>query len=114
MADEIIRTYTAGDTSPNLVRTVPAATGISSLTGGTVRLRIDRPGGITLEKTITEVAGPDGHIDNPTATPPGFFFTFLAADLEPGNLQRAEIEYVVGASEATERDIFFNVGEALG
>ena len=114
MADELIKTYTEGDTSPRLTRTVPASTGISNLTGGTVRLRIDRPGGIPLLKTITETSGPDGHIDAPTATPPGFFFTFVAADLEPGGLQRAEIEYTVGALVATERDIFFDVGGALG
>jgi len=114
MAEEVIRTYTEGDTAPGLVRTVPAVTGITDLTGHTVRLRIEKDDGINLTKAITTTAGPQGHIDAPTASPPGFFFTFLATDLVPGSLQRAELEYDDGAGViATERDIFFTVGGQL-
>lgn len=115
MAKEIIKTYTEGDTTPNLVRTLPSATGIPNLTGATARLRIKRPDGVTRVKTITDVLSADGHIDGPTATPPTFFFIFASSDLVAGNLQKAEIEYTTaGGAQATERDIFFDVGKALG
>lgn len=115
MADELIRTYTEGDTAPNLVREVLAETAITDLTGYTVRLRIVRPDGIDIEKEITTAPNADGEIDDPTGDPPAFFFTFLATDLVAGNLQRAEIEYDDGSGAiATERNIFFNVGEAIG
>ena len=115
MAKEVIKTYTEGDTTPNLVRTLPSETGIANLTGATVRLRIRRPDGVIKVKTITDSLGPDGHIDGPAATPPTFFIIWVAGDLIAGNLQKAEIEYTTSAGEeATERDIFFDVGKALG
>jgi hypothetical protein len=115
MANEVIRTYTAGDTLPNLSRKVPTSTGITDMSGGTIRLRIDRPNGVPLTKTITDALGADGHIDAPAASPPTFFIIWLATDLIAGDGQRAEIEYENAAgSIATERDLFFNVGEALG
>lgn len=115
MADELIKTYTEGDTTPNLVRTLPPETGIANLTGATVRLRIRRPDGVTRVKTITDVLGADGHIDGPTATPPTYFIIWATSDLIAGNLQKAEIEFTTaGGAVATERDIFFDVGKALG
>lgn len=115
MANESIRIYTEGDTTPNLVRTVPVSTGFTVLTGATVRLRMKRPDGTTLVKTITEALTAQGQIDAPTATPPGFFFIWLATDLQSGDTQRTEIEYDDGAGAiATEKDIFFDVGDALG
>lgn len=115
MADEIISTYTEGDTLPQLARTMPATTGLPNLTGATVVLRIFRTDATTLTKTITEALTADGQIDTPTATPPGFFFIFVAADLQAGSPQRAEIEYQDGSGGiATERDIFFDVAAQLG
>ena len=74
MADELIKTYTEGDTDPDLRRDVPSETGITDLTGYTVRLRIRRPDGIDLVKPITTVDDPlNGHIDNPATVPPSFF-----------------------------------------
>ena len=73
---------------------IPTNDGSTVLTGFTVRLRIRGADGVNLVKTITEAAVPaQGHIDLPVATPPSFFFTFVAADLVAGGLQRAEIEY---------------------
>lgn len=115
MAEELIRTYTEGDTEP-VLRRESADAGIAVLTGYTVRLRIRRPDGINLVKAITEADDPlNGHIDNPTASPPSFFFQFVATDLVPGNLQRAEIEFDNGSGGiTTERNVFFSVGGQLG
>ncbi len=111
MASEIIRTYTAGDTLPTLVRTAPSSVG--DLTGFTVRLRIFRPDGVTRVKTITTTPSADGEIDDPTNR--GFFISFIATDLIGGNAQRAEIEYDDGSGGiTTEGDIFFDVADALG
>ena len=115
MAEELITTYTAGDSEPILRRTSEAVE-IDDLTGYTIRLRIRRPDGIDLVKTITEVDDPlEGHIDDPTAEPPAFFFQFVESDLVAGGLQRAEIEFDDGAGGiSTERDVFFNVGGQIG
>ena len=114
MAREIIDVYTAGDTLPSFDRTAPADKA-TVLTGFTIRLRMTRSDGTTLIKTITTSLTADGHIDTPTDTPPGFFFLFIASDLIAGKLQRTEIEYDDGSTGiATEGDIFFDVGEAIG
>ena len=111
MSHELIDQYTEGDTAPDLVRAAPPS--IPDLTGFTVRLRIARADGIDLEKEITEIAGSDGHIDDPTEG--AFFFTFLATDLVAGGLQRSEIEFDDGSGGiTTQSDLFFTVNRALG
>ncbi len=113
MAKELIKKYTAGDTVPDFTRTAPTAqVPGGDLTGFTVRLKIERPDGVTIVKEITTTLTADGHIDDPTNLK--FFFRFVAADLIAGDLQDGEIEYDDGAGGiSTERDLVFSVAPQL-
>ena len=113
MATEVIKTYTAGDTAPPFARTAADGLNLTGLTGYTIRLRIRRPDGVVVVKTITTVLSADGQITDAAAG--DFNFLFTATDLVAGILQPAEIEYEDGAGLIqTESPMFFSVKEALG
>ena len=103
--------WTEDDTGPPL----PFEDTDNSLAGGTVKLKIIRPGTATvLVKTVTAVFSADGQITD--SGPPGKGqFTFVTGDLVPGLNQECAFEFIVGGvSEHTDRFLLDVVADPEG